>query len=226
MALCNNSASLLELAFGVNAVLAVLSSQVSATKSRLTDMVIKQFQEVDSTFELSASERPTLENWVSLTFKGFKFIKIVSLAPQILALALILISIGTLYQAAIWGDKCFIEDTTLAWITLISLFVAPILYYLFPKIIEVVERKVSTKSFVLKTNTGALLAFYRLSLKTKEQIKQNTVILDELDQQEAERLIKKFLRTPYHILHPLRWGKKRIQTWRVNRLRQQLKRGD
>lgn len=199
---------------------AVLSGQVSNSQSSITNVVATEFKKIDATWSLDADERQHLENWVSRTFKGVRILKRVYLVPQLLAVSIVASAGGTLYQAAIWGEKCVIGDATLAWFSLVSLLVAPAVYLGFRRFIGFVEQIIAAKAFLNKQATAHLFESYRLSCKAREMLSDMDVISRQLDEQAIAAAARKVRDAISRVLHPI----VRYRTWKRKRLTNKLRR--
>lgn len=226
MALCTNSTSLFELAFGVNAVYAALSTQLSDTKTRLADVALANFQQIDPSFVVPLNERAVLEDWISKSLGGFKLAHRLRLIPQLLSLALGAIAAITLVQTALWGDKCSINDTGLIVFSTVSLLVAPALYHSFNALLIHLTRAVTASSFTSHEKTKHSLEMYRLCLDAKKTLDETQVLIRKFEKHQAEIAMRDLRSTMSRALHPVRTLRKALQERRVDRMVKSLTRKD
>ena len=222
MALCTNSTSLLDLAFAINAVYAVVLAQVSETRSKVADVVVAHFKAVEPSFAVAPEDRTYLEAWVSKAFKGLGLAMRARYVPIALSLGIMIMAAGTLYQTAVWGEKCKIGDGMLAWLTILALFVAPATYFAFGSFLAYLIRAVATRSFPSQEKTKASIDLYRLGLATRRVCDDAQVSIDAADRQMAEFAARDLREMASRLAHPVRtitdWGRNRWLDYRLRKL--------
>lgn len=207
MALCSNSTSLFELAFGVNAVYAALSTRLADTRTQLADVALKNFQLVDPHFVVPLNERAILEDWISRAFSGYQLAYRLRLIPQLLSLALCAIAIFALLQTARLGDKCEVKDTQLIWFSAVALLIAPVLYHLYNALLAYLVAAVTARTFQDKGKTNASLQLYRLCVDARHTINQSKEIMESYERLQGQNAVRELRELLSKFAHPIR-------TWR------------
>lgn len=222
MALCSNSTSILEIAFGVNAVFGVMLSRVTTLKKDLADVAIAAFQRIDSDFDPKNEERDYFEKWIGGSLQAFRLAKFVSWIPTSLSFLFMTVSVGTLYQLALWGEKCAIPDARLAWMSIVFIFFAPVIYALHERFHSHLILVVSRQTFTNLDVDAADFELYKICWKSHCDMKDLGVLLKQIELREAKRNMDKLRKRLEDIRHPFQFILSKFQTWRVNRMVKKL----
>jgi hypothetical protein len=167
---CSDATSLFELAFGINAVIAVLSESKEDGKRRFLSGYIDAL--VTHTPSLSRQSLDK-EKVTELLFGGFPNIRRLIAAAdwlRVLAFSILIASAGTLLQAAQWGKSCELEPLTLNLFVFLSLFVAPAIYWSYAKYLKFVVAEATVRTVPKMTKFTAAILVHQQTMDEMSQI--------------------------------------------------------
>lgn len=147
---CSNSTSLFELGFGANAVLAVLGERTANAReyflSRYLDALIKH----DRSLDRKRIDRPEIHEILIGGLKNYRRLLQASISLRTLAGTMLLVSVGTLLQNALWGTACKIDSEAVVLYVVLAFLILPLAYYLYSSAI-----KSATQAVIDRTIPGA-----------------------------------------------------------------------
>ena len=135
---CTNTGSLFELGFGLSAVLAVVGESAASARRRF---VTRMADSIRSKHPTLREESLSGEQFEELVFSGFRRLRFLfqfSVAVRALALLMILVSVGTLVETAVWGSKCKMSEADLYTYVLFAFAIGPFTYWGYSRYVEYV----------------------------------------------------------------------------------------
>lgn len=126
---CANATSLFELGFGLSAVLAAIAKSEAEARGQFMQAMIS-----DIAKKRPDTRRETLEDggFEAIVLAGFPNLQLLfrlSFAVRLVALIVLVASVGTLLQNAFWGTACKIERPVLNNYIIFAFVGAPVIYW-------------------------------------------------------------------------------------------------
>jgi hypothetical protein len=154
---CANATSLFELGFGANAVLAVLAERTANAKEYFLSRYLDALVRHDRLLDRKRIDRPEIHDILIGGLQNYRHLLQFSIALRVLAAAMLLISVGTLLQNALWGSACKIESEAAILYVALAFLILPFAYYLYSKALQLTTQAAIDKTIPSATELAAAL---------------------------------------------------------------------
>ena len=151
----SNANSLLELAFGLNAIGLALGERFVVARDDVVDAVRGRIQHVDKSFLISPEDEDVFSAFAADFSWGVRWASALRPLPQLLSLVAVLASVVGLSVSAVKPDR-LVEDQLIFWFAFVTLILLPLAYTFYQRFLDWVVTRLAADQLRTESSVIAL----------------------------------------------------------------------
>lgn len=207
-----DTTTIFQLAFGINAVMLAIINKQDEHKNRLINLLVSKMLKYEPSFTATTKE---VKNALLETFKYHKYFKITFYIVLIISFSSVICSFCFLISAAV-NPTTKIDSLAFIVLSTFLILINPIIYYFYHNFLNKVIQVFEDKTSISETDTSSILLYIKIK---KEQAEFDKLILQSYEAHWKYKINKLKNFFVFHpIFHPIRWLKSKLLEKEINKI--------